>query len=755
MWSEQVFGRRKSIITFVVLTIVLCGFGLKNLIFSTDTREFFDPKDERMMALLAFEERFQPTRKVLFVVQSALPFEEDEVLREAISWLSDKVAELPEAMRVDSLSTVSYPHDSNGEVKVEPYIDYICPEECEASRVDVLSDPLVLRRLNSEDRKTLSVMGVFNIERDSTERLATIAKEAIALKREFQSRYPDLGVFLTGGIPVSQAYVAAGRRDITTLFAAAGVLLVILLRIFLGDFRKTLTMLAASLGAVIVCMGLGGWMGMELNSASSMIPIMVMTLVVASAMHLFSHFLRLCDSGVEPELAASTAVNANYQPIILTTLTSAASLASLSLISSPPVRDLGILAAIGMLTGGVFAITFIPLMLDTRGRHNIPRATQWMQRSLNHYAKSLKEMTITPAVSLIVLASLGCGIITLTIDDDFVAYLSERTEVRRDTDVALKHLAGPSHIELEITASSTVFAPAFLAQLEDLTERLRTIENVASASSLSDVMKKISVAFGEKKELGELSGDALSQYFLAYELGLRAGDSAADLVNFEANMTHIPLLLNTTQASGVRAIESEIDKWLHEYDQLSGTVTGENSPVAYLSSSNIPAVAGTVATSLILTALLLGLLFKNWRFGLNALVAIAIPIACGLGAWGWISGTIGLSGTIIVAVALGVVIDDAIHLLYQQRQSLDAGEETWESTSYAVHRVGVPIVATSIIFVFGLSPLMFSDFDVNVTFAVVTCSILAISLSFDLAILPRLMVWAGKGDRPALKGVRR
>jgi len=731
---------------FWLAVLILASSGLPKLKFNTDTRIFFGQEDPHLSRLLEFEETFQPTRKALYVISSDDPIDKSGTLRRALVWLSQEVAKLPEATRVDSLATVSHPYDSDGEVYVDPYLEYICPNECLSNRLAVLNEPLTLRRLVSKDLKTVSVMGVFDIERNATERLATIASAASDLKEKFRQRYPDLNIYLTGGIPVSQEFIAAGRRDMSTLFALSGVLIILLMWAILGDIRNTAIMLGTALSAVITCMGFGGWVGMELTSVASTIPIIVLTLVVASTMHLFTHFMRLSDTVPDPALAAATAINANYIPILLTTLTSAASLASLWFITSPPVRDLGLVAAVGLLVGGLLAITATPLFLETRKRTSSSFVNDKLQAWLNAYAKRLENGIPAPLTGFLLILSLSSGLLVLQLDDDFVAYLSDRTEVRRDSDFALRELAGPSHIEVELEAKGGVFNPEFLSELENLTQRLRTIPEVASATSLSDLMTRVATAFGETRPLSNLSNEALSQYFFVYELGLRSGDSASDIVSFDHSRTHIPLLLNSTRASDVRRINQIVTDWLKEYQHLSGVVTGENMPVAYLSTSNIPSLAKTVITSLAITSLLLAVVFRNWRFGVNSLIAITVPIICGLGAWGWISGSIGLSGTIVIAIALGVVIDDAIHLLYQQRQSLDRAESAVEATSYSVHRVGVPIVATTGLFLLGLSPLLFSNFQVNVTFAAVTCLVIAFSLAFDLGILPKLMEWAGTND---------
>ena len=50
-------------------------------------------------------------------------------------------------------------------------------------------------------------------------------------------------------------------------------------------------------------------------------------------------------------------------------------------------------------------------------------------------------------------------------------------------------------------------------------------------------------------------------------------------------------------------------------------------------------------------------------------------------------------------------------------------------------------------FVVGLSPLLGSDFGLNVTLAGCTSLILLCSLIFDLGVLPKLMKWSAVGTK--------
>ena len=745
MSPERLFNNKIPILVSVFGLTVFSALGIPLLSFTTDSRVFYDADNPRIVDLNKFEEIFIPSHTVLFTVTGSKPLLEDRAHLDGIRWLSDHVSKYPNLSRVDSLSTVSYPNDHDGILTVETYLEYLCPQSCLAERANVLSDSVVSKRLVSSDLRTSAVIAIFSIGRHEANQIGQIAQRVKQTKKYFESQYPYLTLRASGGIPVAQAYVDAGRADSTTLFLLAAAFIVILLWLFLGDLRITGVMLLTGLVSVVLTMGTAGWLGITLNSASATVPIIVLTLVIASSMHLFTHYVRIRRDTSDPSKAISEALKTNSVPIALTALTSSASLFSLLLIDSPPVRDIGFLAGIGILAGGILSVCFAPLLLDTKRVIRESFLYLRLQQKLDFYAKSGVSRPGIMILALITFAFSILGLTKITIDDDFVSYLSPRTEVRQDTDFAIAQLFGPSHIELDIVSrESSVFHPKFLAQLTELTASTRELDEVAVAVSLSDLMANVIRAFGDDRELAEIDSESLSQYFFMFEMGLRAGESTGSIVDYTKSRTHISLFLGITSAIEIRQLEQKLRDIAAKYDAFDVTITGENIPVAHLSSSNIPELVRTVVATLLITAGLLGLYFKNVKIGLNSLIAITIPLACGLGFWGWLSGSIGLAGTVVIAVALGVVIDDAIHLIYQHYSAKRRGLGTWESASYSVHRVGATISATTITLVVGLSPLLASDFGVNQTLASCIGIILLYSLAFDLTTLPKLLVWATK-----------
>ena len=247
--------------------------------------------------------------------------------------------------------------------------------------------------------------------------------------------------------------------------------------------------------------------------------------------------------------------------------------------------------------------------------------------------------------------------------------------------------------------------------------------------------------------------DELAQYFLSFELSLSQGQSTTDFVDMNHRKSRISVLLRDCSMKDIRELDEEIRSWIsREFsDPLEIQVTGEGVPTAYLSSDSISEVTIGIVLSLVFSSVLLGIVYRQLRIAVAILSATVIPIVCGFGVWGWTVGTIGMAATLVIAVTIGVVIDDSIHLVYRFRDGLRRLDlTTWGAAAYSVHRTGTAIVTTSIVLAGGFGVLLLSGFRMNSTFGICTALVILLALIFNLTIMPRILVWAvtpGEGSR--------
>lgn len=753
MLFDWVYRQRVPIIVTTALTVVLCALGIPNLTISPDNRVFYGQSNQYFDDFQDFEANYTSNNNILFVISSKSQIHEANY-PDAIRWLTEKAWLIDNVIRVDSLATYPYATSDGDSVSVSTILDYACPldRKCDSLAGAIFSKRELLNRLVSVDLKSTGILATLTLEIGTVGVIEMINQQATNLVTEFEERFQGYELVFTGGIPMMAAFAQASADDLSLLLPIAITVIVGLLFVFLGGARPTLILVSLGAIAIIVTLGLAGWFGHVINTATSIVPLIVLTLVITSSMHVLLHFQRAADGSADRHAiiaASKAALENNIPPVLASALTSIIGLLSLSFVDSPPLQQLGQLSAIGVFVGCVLTLTFLPIALTSLRNSPTSSASTTLQHVLNRYAKIIEtKKTYSLVGSLMFIFLLG-GIPLIHIDDNFIKYFDTSTSFRIQTDRVTELLAGPNHIEVlveDVNDPEGVFSPKHLLTVKALSDYIRDSEHVSNVHSFFDLMRQVSLAFSPGSNIETSSADELAQWFLIYELSLQRGQSNTDFVNRHRTESRISVLLGETSSRDIQRLESNILEWQKKHaPDFRIKVTGENIPVAHLSELNIKSMIVGLGGSIFLTFVLIAGVFRRFKLGVAALISVLVPIICGFGVWGWTVGSIGLASTAVVALTIGVVVDDAIHLSYRYLDGITRlGLSAWESSAYSIHRAGTAITTTSIVMVGGLSILLFSTFEVNSSFGACTCLIIALALLFDLLVLPRILVWTDR-----------
>ena len=162
-------------------------------------------------------------------------------------------------------------------------------------------------------------------------------------------------------------------------------------------------------------------------------------------------------------------------------------------------------------------------------------------------------------------------------------------------------------------------------------------------------------------------------------------------------------------------------------------------------------VASNVLTGLVfallLTAMLMGLIFRSGSMVFIALIPNLLPLL-------WIGGLMGafgidlkLSTSIIFAISFGIAVDDTIHFMNRLRWELAAGR----SLLYAIKRsflsTGRAILLTTLILAGGFMMLTLSDFLGTFLIGLLVSLTLIFALVADLVLLPVLLWYFWRNEK--------
>jgi len=139
-------------------------------------------------------------------------------------------------------------------------------------------------------------------------------------------------------------------------------------------------------------------------------------------------------------------------------------------------------------------------------------------------------------------------------------------------------------------------------------------------------------------------------------------------------------------------------------------------------------LSGTAIALVLISAILIFAL-RSFKFGLLSLIPNIAPV--------------------VVAMTLGIVVDDTIHFLSKYlRARRERGLNAEDAVKYAFNTVGVALLVTTIVLVAGFLVIAQSNFLVNSQMGLLTAITITIALIVDFLFLPPLLIAIDKDNAP-------
>ena len=494
---------------------------------------------------------------------------------------------------------------------------------------------------------------------------------------------------------MNNSFAESSLKDNATLvpimFGVVLLGMIFLLRTFSGTFATVIVIIFT----IITTMGLAGHTGFFLTGPSSTTPIMVLTLAVADCIHILTTMFYEMRQGVEKRKAIQDSLRINFQPIFLTSVTTAIGFLSLNFSDSPPFRDLGNMVAAGVILAFVFSITVFPAMLRLLPIH-VKQAQEGKNDFMHKFAGFViqKRKVLLPSMAVF-MVSLIAFMPLNELNDDFVKYFDETVPFRQATDYMQDNLSGMSTMEISIKSgeSSGVNDPQLLKIIGSVTEWLRAQPETDHVNSLSDTIKRLNKNMhGDDESYYKLPTDRelSAQYLLLYEMSLPYGLDLNNQLNVDKSSTRVIATFRNLTSTEQLEIEERIYTWFAENaPDYKVEIASPNLMFAHIGQRNIQSMLLGTTIALVLISLILGFALKSVKFGLISLIPNIAPAAMGFGVWFLIDGQIGLGLSVVAGMTLGIIVDDTVHFLSKYLHARrDRNKDPKAAVEYAFSSVG-------------------------------------------------------------------
>ncbi|MCB0355973.1 MAG: MMPL family transporter [Bdellovibrionales bacterium] len=744
----------KISILLSILLLFITGFGATLLKTNFSYRIWFEPDNPKLALFDSFEKRFGSDELSVVTLYSPSGIFDKESAQLLIN-LTNDMWQTSEVIRVDSLTNFNWVHGEDDEVIVESLI----PDD----------QPLTEELL--EERKNIAIHHP-SIEGYLINKKADVAVIYVKLKpsfdgspvyenivqsiREKVAKYQGQGdhqILLSGTPLLNYAFKESTEKDLEMLVPFVFLVTIAFLIFSFRNLSGVLLPLIVVIATIICTMGATGWVGIEINNITSVVPQFMIAISIAVVVHVLVSFYLFYQKGLSKEEALRAAAVKNFIPTLLTAVSTVIGFWSFSTSPIPPIANMGKMAGLGTAFSWVFTYTMIlPLIqllpLKLKGQANSkmsegdayiasPRAT-YFANLIYKWRKIILGGAVLISVLSIYLA------LQVPVNSDPFEYFADDYPLSIATDFIEKNLGGAvgSEIVVESGQPEGIKNPQFLHKVDEFQTWLSHRPHITKTVSVVDILKDMNKTLNQgKDEYYRLADDQelIAQQLFLYTMNLPQGMDINDRVTLENDALRITSMWtihdSETALSEAKNYETKAKEMgLHAY------VTGK-MPLYH--SNNEKVVSSfkiSISLAIVLVAILLIFGLQSVRIGLLSILPNALPLLIGAGVVKLVGQPLDIGTVIVGSICLGIAVDDTIHFLANFKKFMLAGVSAKEAVAIVYSTTARALITTTVVIVAAFGTFAMASFTPNQNFGIFVSIILTVALFVDLIFLPALLM---------------
>ncbi len=597
----------------------------------------------------------------------------------------------------------------------------------------------------------------------------------IATVRTILDRHRDRADLYLGGVPMIVAdSIEYIRHDLFTFGVGVVCFLILLLAIAFRKFRWVLLPMMTCTITGLIMVGWLGFVDWPVTVVSSNFISLLLIITLSLTIHLIVRYRELHaerpDAG-QHELVRET-VRTKIGSCFYTALTTIVAFGSLLFSGIRPVIDFGWMMAVGITIAFILAFTLFPavlMLLDpgtpARLRDITGAITRFFARLIRKFSRSVL------AVFALVMILSVIGITMLTVENRFIDYFKDDTEIYRGMELIDRRLGGTTPLDVIIDAPpEPVVNEEKFADDEFMDDLFPEPEGEAGITGTSYwfntyMLGEVTAIHDFLDELPE-TGKVLSIVTATRMLETLNNGKPIDDFFLSILFKKLPEGIKASLFSpylsedgdqlrfGIRVFESDpslqrealIQKIRHHLvdnmgigaDQVhvSGMLVLYNNMLQSLFRSQIMTL-GVVFLAIMLMFIVS---FRSLKMAAIAIIPNIVAALQVLGLMGWLGISLDIMTITIAAIVIGIAVDNTIHYVHRFTDEFGKDNDYWATVGRCHDSIGRAMYYTAVTITLGFMILALSNFVPTIYFGVLTGFSMVVALLADLTLLPLLLV---------------
>jgi predicted RND superfamily exporter protein len=460
-------------------------------------------------------------------------------------------------------------------------------------------------------------------------------------------------------------------------------------------------------------------------------------------------------------------------PCLFAVFTTIAGFGSLLLCDILPVRTFGWMMSAGIVVSLIITFLLFPagLMFLRKGLPPVIKIKEFsFTSSLAKFTEARGTLILIASCLIFIISALGIS--RLVVENSFINYFKDTTEIYQGLKVIDEKLGGttPLDVIVEIDGPETSAAMAAAKTEEPGGEEFEEFDEFEEANdekywftadrmvlateihdyldSLPEIGKVLSLATMLKIGAKLNNGKPLDNFQLALVYSELPDKFKRIILKPYVSPKYHQLRYSIRIKDSEKSLRRDIllKKIRHdlvhklglkeEKVHLAGLLVLYNNMLQSLFESQILTL-GMVVLALLGMFLIL---FRSLKLALIAIVPNLLAISVVLGVMGWLNIPLDMMTITIAAISIGIAVDNTIHYIYRFRYEFQF-ENSYIKTVHRCHgSIGRAMYYTSLTIISGFLILVLSNFIPSIYFGLLTGLAMLIALIAALTLLPQLII---------------
>lgn len=667
----------------------------------------------------------------------------------AIDELTRRYIEIDSAIALSSILTYRVSEADKeilGRSYLFPDLDDITEADLQQIKTIALNDEdLTQARLTSAGNVTLATVS-YSVSEDTSEARLAVAESAVVLRDSLRQQYPDIRIYLVGGPMFERDSNLAREKDNKVLLPLVVIAGVLLLWFCLGSLLSSIALAVVALTTIIVTVGTHALLDIPLNQISRLGPAVAGIVAFADGIHVLSVYAQKILRGTDRKQALIESININFRPIALATVTTTMGFLSLNLSSAPAIYGFGNIVAIGVIWAFFFTVFLLPAMILL-----IPARSIAKPLGVSGFIEGVLRLVARREKTLF-WGFLGLIAVTLfmlplnKLDNDPFDFIDEGSDLSVVVEIQQREFENDRGLAFVVRSNEYygITNRDFLDKVDDIATQLEADPQISWVSTYTDYLKLRNKAANDDDEAYEvIPEDQLTviDYLVGYQLVAEIDPNLGQIFNKDYSAIYLYVATSGLSDEEILQLANKIDVLAENYASESFQVTHANNTIlgARLNQIISTELFTGFSLSLVMITLTMMIGLRSLRYGLLSIAPNVFPITIVFGLWGLIEGNLSPYVLMLLAVSIGLVVDDSVHVLSKYKTARDSGKSPGESIEESISLAGSAITITTLWMSVGIALMGFSSTTIFQNLTSIITPIIVVALFLDLLFLPSLL----------------